>query len=131
MSGTSIAQKALNVTHDGDGQTAYISVGVLPTTDVRTELGTVLRNILAEAGYRQPTEPVKAIPDAPSDPWRIIAPGVAVRASEYDVRYAHLDLEALRARLAPEVFRAFVRHIGIIRGPEDMDVDQLVGEEIA
>jgi len=130
MSGTSIAQKALNVTQDDDGQTAYISVGVLPTTDAQTDMGAVLRNILAEAGYRQPTEPVIAIRDAPSDPWRIVAPGIAVRASEYEARFAHLDLETLRNRLTPEVFRAFIRHIGIIQGPDDVDVNMLVDEEM-
>ena len=130
MSGVSIAQKSLNITQDGDGQAAYISVGVRGTTGWQNEFDAALRNVLAEAGYRQPTEPVKEIPNAPPDPWRIVAPGIAVRASEYAIRYGHLDLDGLRTRLTSEAFRAFVRHIGIFRGPEGLDVDQIVGEEI-
>ena len=128
MSGTSIAREALNVTDEG--QATYVSVGVInEAAEWQDRFGHALRRVLAQAGYPQPNEFIEEIRAPSPDPWRVVAPGVAVRASEYAVRYAHLDLEALRNRLSPEVFRAFVRHAGAIRGPEDVDVTLLVNEE--
>lgn len=52
----------------------------------------------------------------------VVASGIVVGAEEYEIRYAQLDLEGLRSKLSPELFRAFVRHIGVVRGWEDLDV---------
>ena len=130
MSGIGLARQSLNVTQDDEGQVTYVSAGVLDQdARWRDELDTGLRTGLAQAGYPQPNEVIEEIRAPSLDPWRIVAPGVAVRASEYAIRYAHLDLEAIRQRLAPEVFRAFIRHIGVIEGPDDVDVNLLVSEE--
>ncbi len=130
MSGVGLARQSLNVTEDDNGQVTYVSVGVADEgARWRDKLEAGLRIGLAQAGYPQPNEVIEEIRAPSPDPWRVVAPGVAVRASEYAVRYAHLDLEALRNRLSPEVFRAFVRHAGAIRGPEDVDVTLLVNDE--
>lgn len=131
MAGATLARKALNLT-GGEGQATYVSVS--PVFDPRRpswadDLNAALRGDLAQAGYPQPNEVVEEERDPPPDPWRIVAPGVAVRASEYEARFSHLDLEALRRRLTPAALRAFVRHIGIIQGPEDVDVNLLVKDE--
>ena len=52
----------------------------------------------------------------------VVAPGIAVDAEEYEIRYGQLDLEGLRSNIAPELYQAFVRHIGVIHGWEDLDV---------
>ena len=130
MSGVGLARQSLNVTEDYKDPVTYVSVGVVDEgARWRDKLETDLRINLAQAGYPQPNEVIEEIRAPSPDPWRVVAPGVTVRASEYAVRYAHLDLEALRDRLSPEVFRAFVRHAGAIRGPEDVDVTLLVNEE--
>lgn len=52
-----------------------------------------------------------------------VAPGIVVTPSEYAERYGSLDLNRLRDSMTPEVFKAFVRHIGAVTGREDLDVD--------
>ena len=52
-----------------------------------------------------------------------VAPGIVVTPSEYAERYGSLDLDRLRNSMTPEVFKAFVRHIGAVTGREDLDVD--------
>lgn len=63
------------------------------------------------------------------DAWHIVAPGIIVRAAEYEARYSFLNLPEFRLRMSPEVFRAFVRHIGGIEGPDNVDVNQLSKEQ--
>lgn len=53
-------------------------------------------------------------------------PGVRVIPyKEYQTRYSSLNLLELERRMRPEVFRAFVKHIGSIEGPQDVDVNEL------
>lgn len=68
-------------------------------------------------------------PTPTKDLWRMIAPGVMVRDSEYQLRFGHLDLETLRSQLSPAKFAAFVRHIGVVRGREDSDVAAQIHDE--
>ena len=67
-----------------------------------------------EVGERQPV--IQAISGV------VVAPGIMVSAAEYQERYGGIDLEALRKRMKPAVYRAFVRYIGSVRGGEDLDV---------
>lgn len=131
MAGAPQAQRTLNVTEDNGDQVTYVSVW--PVGSERNlwldTLNASLRANLAQADHPQPNEIVEEQREPADDPWRIVAPGLAVRASEYETRFAHLDLETLKNRLTPEVFRAFVRHAGAIRGPDDVDVTLLVNEE--
>jgi hypothetical protein len=54
--------------------------------------------------------------------WRTVAPGIVVSAEEYERRFGAFDLEAFRRGMSPEVFLAFVRHLGAIDGGDHTDV---------
>jgi hypothetical protein len=81
---------------------------------------------LAHLGFPQ-TEVIKEFrPPARARPSVIVvAPGIAVRSDEYEERYAGIDLEGLRGRMTPAMFKAFVRHLGSIPGRPDLDVDEI------
>jgi hypothetical protein len=82
------------------------------------QIDTLLRASVAESG-----RPVR---EAGSErDHRAVAPGVAVDSDEYEKRYGALDLEGLRNRMSPELFKAFVRHIGSIPGHPDLDVSEI------
>jgi hypothetical protein len=55
----------------------------------------------------------------------VVAPGILVRGDEFEERYGGIDLEGLRGRMTPALFKAFVRHIGSIPGRPDLDVDKI------
>lgn len=123
----------LNIIKDEEQQATDVSVwleGPESAAWSPDRLNASLRANLARANHPQPNEIVEERVESADDPWRIVAPGIAVRASEYEARFAHLDLESLKNRLTPQAFRAFVRHIGIIQGPDDVDVNLLVNEEM-
>lgn len=54
--------------------------------------------------------------------WKSVAPGIVLSSAEYERRFAGLDLNALRASMAPAVFEAFVRHVGMIDGNDTIDI---------
>jgi len=56
----------------------------------------------------------------------VVAPGIAVQASEYEERFGGIDLEYYREHMSPELFKAFVRHIGAIRGRTDLNIGEFV-----
>ena len=94
--------------------------------DVWQEFNSALRVELAQPGFPQ-TEVIKEFgPPAGARPSVIVvAPGIAVRSDEYEERYAGIDLEGLRGRMTPAMFKAFVRHLGSIPGRPDLDVDEI------
>jgi hypothetical protein len=49
-----------------------------------------------------------------------------MREAEYLARFDGVDLLSLRQRMEPQVFIAFVRHLGVIEGREGTDADDLV-----
>lgn len=55
----------------------------------------------------------------------LVAPGVLLPRSEYDIRYNGLDLDQFRRRMTPELFKVFVRYLGIIPGDARDDVNEL------
>ena len=132
MAGATLARKAVNVTEDIEEQVTFVSAWpVVPERAPWLDtLDASLRANLAQANHPQPNQVVEELRATTEDRWRIVTEGVIVRASEYEARFAHLDLETLRDRLTPEVFGAFVRNIGIMQGPDDVDVNMLVNEEI-
>jgi hypothetical protein len=88
----------------------------------------VLRTSLGNSGFPQPT----LFPIQKSD-WEItrpelilVAPGIAVQASEYEERFGGIDLEYYREHMSPELFKAFVRHIGSIKGRPDLNISEFV-----
>lgn len=62
-------------------------------------------------------------------PWRtksvLVAPGVLVGVEEYEQRYAEIDLEELRQTLSPDLFKAFVSHVGSIPGHPELDISEI------
>jgi len=79
-------------------------------------------------GFRQPDVLIKeSQPPPPSGRTPVvIAPGIMVRAEEYEERYGGIDLDGLKRRMTPAVFNAFVRHVGVIPGRPDLDVSRIV-----
>ena len=85
---------------------------------------------LEGSGYQQSGEAVEAEYSSTLHEWRVVAPGMIVRPSEYESRYGFLDLPSLRERMKPPVFLAFVRSIGIIDAIPDTDVNDLFNQEV-
>ena len=122
--GVSLAPSDSDLGQQGD----WVSVAVRPRSkevyaEVWEQFKDGLRDSLERSGFRQPDAVIEEKPPPPS--WASVAPGVIVRASEYEERYGGLDLQGLRKRMAPAVFKAFVRHIGTVPGRPDLDVDEI------
>ena len=91
------------------GQTAYVQLGVAAGPQALFEqVHGTFANILAQANYPQPQEYIQEKPATDNDPWRIVAPGIAMRSSEMEERFGYFDFGDLRRRMTPEVFAAFV-----------------------
>ena len=95
--------------------------------DVWKQFSEAVQHGAATLGFEQPDTDVREHQPTPRlvVDTVIVAPGVIVSASEYQERYGGIDLEALRRRMAPAVYKAFVRYIGSVRGREDLDVDAI------
>ncbi len=92
------------------------------------QIDDILRSSLSESGFPQPVE--TAVGD-----WRllldlpgpiVVAPGIVVENDEYKQRYGDIDLEQCRQQMSPELFKAFVRHIGRIPGTPDLNLSDIV-----
>jgi len=113
-------------------QAAYVSVGVRTEhdgqyADAWQQVNDGLRAGLERSGFRQTDQATEA-----AEPRRVVqasavvvAPGIMVRPNEYEERYGGIDLEGLRDRMTPALFRAFVRHIGAVPGRPDLDVNEI------
>lgn len=88
------------------------------------QIDDILRSSLERSGFRQPDR----LPTGEYLPPRkrggavVVAAGIMVWADEYEQRYNGIDLEGFRHRMSPELFKAFVRHIGSIPGHPDLDI---------
>ncbi|MDP3064920.1 MAG: hypothetical protein Q8O40_17210 [Chloroflexota bacterium] len=54
-----------------------------------------------------------------------VAPGVLLSRREYEKRYGGFDLEQFRRTMTPELFKVFVRYMGLIPGDAQVDVNWL------
>ena len=129
MSGQTLTRDPMGLSKDDAGETTYVSVAIRsnnPSEVLSQEFFSGLRNGLAQAGFRQPEEAVAEDRPPATDTWRIVAPGVLVRSSEYERRYGQLDLAYYQAQMSPAAFAAYVRFIGLIEGPPNVDVNQLM-----
>jgi len=92
------------------------------------QVNELLRTSLHRSGFPQPTpEPLQERYEEVERPSLIIvAPGIALQATEYEDRYGGIDLTYYREHMSPELFRAFVRRIGSIKGRPDLDVGEFV-----
>jgi hypothetical protein len=90
----------------------------------------VVRTFLVSSGFPQPSVDLREQyyrgREGPS--LIVVANGIAVKASEYEERYSKIELEYFREHMSTEMFKAFVRHIGSIRGRTDLNVGEFVGD---
>lgn len=95
------------------GLTLTVSHRPDPATALFDQLNDNFRGWLGAEGFPQ-TEAIE--PVKPPTPERVIvAPGVVVSQEDFQTRFGGLNLDDLRKRMPPEVFTAFVRHIGSIK----------------
>jgi len=93
---------------------------------VQQQIDEIIRSSLEQAGFPQPNELAGEGHCTPPKTVGVIAvaQGIAVRSDEYEERYGSIDLDDFRRHMSPELFSAFVRHIGAIPGHRDLDVTQ-------
>ena len=113
-------------------QGAQVVIDVRPQrrdrfSDAWQQFNDVIRKGLERSGFRQPEESVEEREPLATTRLRavLVAPGIMVRPDEFEERYGGIDLQGLKARMTPAVFKAFVRHIGSIPGRPDLDVDEI------
>ena len=125
MSGGTLLRDSPGLERNLEGSTYMsVTVGLEPTP--WEQFGTGLRRTLQAIGYDQPNELIEEERPLLGNAWRLVAPGIVVRESEFQARYGFLDLDTLRQRMRPELFQAFVRHIGAIEGRHGVDADELL-----
>ncbi len=92
------------------------------------QINAILSSSLSDAGFPQPVQ--TAVRDWPTPVELpipvVVAPGIVVGSDEYKQRYSSIDLEQYRQQMSPELFKAFVRHIGRIPGTPDLDLGDIV-----
>lgn len=92
------------------------------------QINKLLRTSLNSSGFTQPSaDPIQQSYEEMERPSLVVvAPGIAVQAGEYEERFGGIDLEYYREHMSPEMFKAFVRHIGSIRGRTDLNIGEFV-----
>jgi hypothetical protein len=55
----------------------------------------------------------------------MVAPGIVMSSDEYQERFQDIDLEQVRKRMNPEIFKAFVRYMGLIPGDPRVNIAQI------
>lgn len=97
-------------------------------TIVWNKINESLRKSLKSSGFPQPSaDSIQQHYEEMERPSLIVvATGIAVTAGEYEERYGSIDLEYYRENMSPEMFKAFVRNIGSIRGRADLNVGEFV-----
>jgi len=97
-------------------------------TPVWQMISEILRTSLKSFGFPQPSaDPIQQSWEEMERPSLIIvAPGIAVQAGEYEERYGSIDLEYFREHMSPEMFKAYVRRIGSIRGRTGLNIGEFI-----
>ncbi len=90
------------------------------------QINDILSNSLSDAGFPQPVQTAVRDWRTPLELPIVVAPGIVVGSEEYKQRYGSIDLEQYRQQMSPELFKAFVRHIGRIPGTPDLDLGDIV-----
>jgi len=92
------------------------------------QINELLRTSLNRSGFRQPS--IDLIQQSYREMERpsliVVARGIAVEAGEYEERYGSIDLKYYQEHMSPELFRAFVRRIGSIKGRPDLNIGEFV-----
>ena len=55
----------------------------------------------------------------------VVAPGIVVSSDEYERRFQGIDLDTARKRMSHEVFKVFVRYLGIIPGDPRLNISEI------
>jgi hypothetical protein len=55
----------------------------------------------------------------------MVAPGIAMSSNEYQERFRDIDLEQVRRRMSPEIFKAFARYMGLIPGDPRLNIAEV------
>jgi hypothetical protein len=92
------------------------------------QINELLRTSLDRSGFPQPSVDViqQGYREMERPSLVVVARGIAVQAGEYEERYGSIDLKYYQEHMSPELFRAFVRHIGSIRGRPDLNIGEFV-----
>ncbi len=92
------------------------------------QINKLLRTSLHNSGFPQPcADPTQQRYEEMERPSLIVvASGIAVQAGEYEERFGSIYLEYYREHMSPEMFKAFVRHIGSISGRTDLNIIEFV-----
>ncbi|MBA7653113.1 hypothetical protein ES703_60956 [subsurface metagenome] len=96
------------------------------SSPVWRQINDILSNSLSDAGFPQPVQTAVRDWRTPLELPVVVAPGIVVGDDEYKQRYGDIDLEQYRQQMSPELFKAFVRHIGRIPGKPDLDLSDIV-----
>ena len=97
-------------------------------TRIWDQINKLLRTSLHRSGFPQPSADLiqQSYEEMERPSLVVVAPGIAVQVGEYEERYGSIDLEYYRKHMSPELFRAFVRHIGSIKGRTDLNIAEFV-----
>ena len=92
------------------------------------QVNDILCSSLSESGFPQPVETTVGAWPLPLElaSLIVVAPGIVVSGDEYEQRYGDIDLEQYKQQMSPELFKAFVRHIGRIPGTSDLNLGDIV-----
>jgi len=90
------------------------------------QINDILSNSLSDAGFPQPVQTAVRDWRTPLELPVVVAPSIVVGNEEYKQRYGDIDLEQYRNQMSPELFKAFVRHIGRIPGTPDLNLGDIV-----
>lgn len=90
------------------------------------QVNDILCSSLSDAGFPQPVQTAVRDWRTPLELPVVVAPGIVVGSEEYKQRYGSVDLEQYRQQMSPELFKAFVRHIGRIPGTPDLNLGDIV-----
>ena len=90
------------------------------------QINDILSSSLSESGFPQPVQTAVRDWRTPLELPVVVAPGIVVGSEEYKQRYGSIDLEQYRQQMSPELFKAFVRHIGRIPGTPDLNLGDIV-----
>jgi len=96
--------------------------------DVWGQINELLRISLHRSGFPQPSADLiqQSYEEMERPSLIVVATGIAVQAGEYTERYGSIELEYFREHMSPEMFKAFVRHIGSIKGRPDLNIGEFV-----
>jgi hypothetical protein len=97
-------------------------------TGVWDQINKLLRSSLRRSGFPQPSEePIQqSYEEIERPPLIVVAPGIVVEGDEYEERYGSIDLKYYQEHMSPELFTAFVRRIGSIKGRPDLNIGEFV-----